>query len=52
MGDFNINLLNCNIEKNIGIEITDFQMPDKMSDTIKYLPDISKINQTSCLVIL
>ena len=23
-----------------GIEITDFQMPDKTSDTIKYLPDI------------
>ena len=25
-----------------GVEITDFQMPDKMSGTIKYLPDILK----------
>ena len=35
-----------------GIKITDFQMPDKPSDTIKYLLDILKIHQTSCLVIL
>ena len=34
------------------IEITDFQMPDKAYSTIKYLPDILKIHQTSCLVIL
>ena len=27
-----------------GVEITDFQMPDKMSGTIKYLPDILKIH--------
>ena len=26
-----------------GIKITDFQIPDKMSDTIKYLPVILKI---------
>ena len=32
-----------------GVEITDFQMPDKMSGTIKYLPDILKIHWTSCL---
>ena len=31
------------------MEIADFQMPDKTSDTIKYLPDILKIHQTSCL---
>ena len=31
-----------------GTEITDFQMPDKTSDTIKYLPDILKIHWTSC----
>ena len=35
-----------------GIEITDFQMPDKTSDTIKYLPDILKIHRTSCHQIL
>ena len=35
-----------------GTEITDFQMPDKTSNTIKYLPVILKIHQTSCLVIL
>ena len=35
-----------------GVEITDFQMPDKTSDTVKYLPDILKINRASCLVIL
>ena len=29
---------------NLGIEIKDFQTPDKMSDTIKYLPDILKIH--------
>ena len=29
------------------IEITDFQMPDKTFDTIKYLPDILKIQRTS-----
>ena len=31
-------------------EITDFQMPDKTSNTIKYLPDILKIHQASCIV--
>ena len=31
------------------MEIADFQMPDKTSDTIKYLPDILKIHWTSCL---
>ena len=34
------------------IEMTDFQMPDKAYSTIKYLPDILKIHQMSCLVIL
>ena len=34
-------------ERNSGIEITDFQTPDKTSDTIKYLPDILKIHWTS-----
>ena len=34
-----------------GIEITDFQMPDKMSDSIKHLPDILKIHQTSCQLV-
>ena len=33
-----------------GIEITDFQMPDKTSSTIKYLPDILKIHWTSCTI--
>ena len=33
-----------------GIEITDFQMPDKISDTIKHLPDILKIYRTSCII--
>ena len=28
-----------------GIEITDFQMPDKTTDTIKYLPGILKIHR-------
>ena len=32
-----------------GVEITDFQTPDKTSGTIKYLPDILRIHQTSCL---
>ena len=32
-----------------GIEITDFQRPDKTSDTIKYLLDILKIHRASCL---
>ena len=31
-----------------GIEITDFQMSDKTSNTIRYLLDILKIHQTSC----
>ena len=31
-----------------GIEIADFQTPDKTSDAIKYLPDILKIHSTSC----
>ena len=35
-----------------GIEITNFETPDKTSDTIKYLPDISKIHLASCLIIL
>ena len=30
-----------------GIEITDFQTPDKTSDTIKCLPDILKIHRIS-----
>ena len=30
-----------------GIKITDFQTPDKTSDTIKYLLDILKIHRTS-----
>ena len=30
-----------------GIEMKDFQTPDKMSDNIKYLPDILKIHRTS-----
>ena len=29
--------------------ITDFQTPDKTSNTIKYLPDILKIHHTSCI---
>ena len=32
-----------------GVEITDFQTPDKTSRTIKYLPDILRIHRTSCL---
>ena len=35
-----------------GIKITDFLMPSRTSDTIKYLLDILKIHQTSCPVIL
>ena len=31
------------------VEITDFQMPDKTSGTIKDLSDILKIPQTPCL---
>ena len=31
-----------------GIEVTDFQTPDKMSDTVNYLPDILKIHWTLC----
>ena len=31
------------------VEITNFQMPDKTSGTIKYLLDILKIHLTSCL---
>ena len=40
-----------NAEKEVcpaGIEVTDFQTPDKMSDTVNYLPDILKIHQTLC----
>ena len=32
-----------------GIEITDFQAPDKISNTIKYLTDILNIHWTSYL---
>ena len=32
-----------------GVEITDFQTPDKTSGTVKYLPDILRIHQTLCL---
>ena len=34
-----------------GIEITDFQTPNKMSDTIKYAPDILKIHQKSYIMV-
>ena len=34
-----------------GIEITDFQTPDKSFDTIKYAPDILKILWTSCIMV-
>ena len=32
-----------------GVEITNFETPDKMSGTIKYLSDILKIHRTSRL---
>ena len=33
-----------------GIEITDIQKQDKTPNTIKYLPDILKIHQSSCTI--
>ena len=36
----------------IGIEITDFQTPDKTLDTVKCFRGIFKIHLTSCPVIL
>ena len=37
------------VRNGAGIEITDFQTPDKTSDTIKYIPNILKIHRTSCI---
>ena len=33
-----------------GTEITDFEMPDKTFNTIKYAPDILKIHRTLCIM--
>ena len=39
----------CFVTVLTGVKITDFQMPNKTSGTIKYLLDILRIHQTSRL---